>query len=268
MKMAGKFLFFGTGSSLGVPVIGCECAVCRSESPFNKRLRSSGLIKIHDKQIVIDCGPDFRTQMLHHHIKQIDGLILTHAHYDHTGGFDELRILNARSKQPIPCLLAEATAEELKMRFPYAFEQTSSPEKLTTRSVLHYLKSERGKVNFLGLPIHYVTYQQGGMLVNGFKVGNFAYISDIRHYPQTIFEDLQGVETLVVSCLRQQSSPLHFNVQEAIDFAYKVGADQAWFTHIAHELEHDLTNSKLPPNYQLAYDGLEIDFEIPLNSSI
>lgn len=265
MKAEGKFLFLGTGGSMGIPVIGCECAVCRSESPHNKRLRPSGLLTLLDKSILLDCGPDFRRQMLEHHIKHIDGLIFTHAHYDHTGGFDEIRVLNARSKTPLPCLLSEATAEELKTRFPYIFENDPSSITLTTKVSLQYLGSTRGHVEFLSVPIHYMTYEQGGMLVNGFRFGNFAYISDIRHYPETIFEDLKGVETLVISCLRHQPSALHFNVEEAIAFSEKVGANQAWFTHIAHELDHEYTNSKLPPNYQLAYDGLEIDFEISLH---
>lgn len=266
MKTKGQFLFLGTGGSMGVPVIGCECAVCRSDSSHNKRWRPSGLIKIHDKVLLIDCGPDFRAQMLHFKIKHIDGLIFTHAHYDHTGGFDEIRILNARSKKPLPCLLSEATFKDLQLRFPYVFDTHPLVPTLTTRVDLHFLQSSRGYVNFLDIPIHYVTYEQGGMLVNGYRFGNFAYISDIRNYPDTIFEDLRGVEILIVSCLRHQSSPLHFNVDDAVAFATRVGASQAWFTHIAHELDHDLTNSKLPPNYQLAYDGLEIEFEISLQS--
>lgn len=263
MNIKGKFLFLGTGGSMGIPVIGCECAVCRSDSIHNKRLRPSGLLKIEDQNILIDCGPDFRRQMLDHHIRHIDGIIFTHAHYDHTGGFDELRILNARTKKPMPCLLSKETADELKMRFPYVFNDSSESITITTKVDIQYLGA-RGQTDFLNLPIQYMTYEQGGMPVNGFRFGNLAYITDIRHYPETIFEDLKGIETLIISCLRHQSSILHFNVEEAIAFASKLGVNQAWFTHIAHELDHELTNSKLPPYYQLAYDGLEIDFEIPI----
>lgn len=265
MIAKGKFLFLGTGGSMGIPIIGCDCAVCRSDSPYNKRLRPSGLLKILEKNILIDCGPDFRAQMLRYNIKHIDGLIFTHAHYDHTGGFDDIRIINARSKQSLPCLLSEATFEDLKMRFPYVFDTNSPMATLTTKVSLQFLESTRGHVEFLGIPIHYMTYEQGGMLVTGFRFGNFAYISDIRHYPESIFEDLKGVETLVISCLRYQPSVLHFNVEEAVAFAKKVGASQAWFTHIAHELDHELTNSRLPANFQLAYDGLEIDFVVSLH---
>lgn len=262
MKTAGQFLFLGTGGSLGIPVVGCDCPVCKSNSTKNKRLRPAGLIKIKNKTILVDCGPDFRLQMLRENIKHIDGLIFTHGHYDHTGGFDEIRIFNARSKEPLPCLLSEVTAEDLRTRFPYVFDSRDPMATLTTKISPQLLTSTRGYVDFLGIPMHYMTYEQGGMLVNGYRLGNFAYISDIRHYPDTIFEDLEGIETLVVSCLREQPSHLHFNVDEAIAFSKKAGAKQAWFTHIAHELDHDITNAKLPPNYQLAYDGLTINFEI------
>lgn len=263
MMAKGKFLFLGTGGSMGIPVIGCECAVCRSTSPYNKRWRPSGLLKILDKNILIDCGPDFRQQMLQNNIKHLDGLIFTHAHHDHTGGFDDLRIINLRAKKPLPCLLSPATAQDLKIRFSYTFDDSNPLATITTKTAFQFLESSRGNIEFLGIPITYMTYEQGGMLVNGFRFGNFAYISDIRHYPESIFEDLHGIETLVISCLRFQPSILHFNVDEAIAFSEKVGVKQALFTHIAHELDHELTNSKLPANYQLAYDGLEIDFEIP-----
>lgn len=262
MKIKGRFLFLGTGGSMGIPVIGCECAICLSPSPYNQRLRPSALLKVMGKNILIDCGPDFRCQMLQHHIKHLDGLIFTHAHYDHTGGFDEIRIINARSKKPLPCLLSKATAEDLKMRFPYIFDTTAPMITITTRTDMQYLESTNGSMDFLGIPIQYMTYEQGGMLVNGFRFGNLAYISDIKHYPDTIFENLKGLETLVISCLRYEPSILHFNIDEAMAFAQKVGARQTLFTHIAHELDHELTNSKLPSNYQLAYDGLEIDFEL------
>lgn len=264
-KVNGQFLFLGTGGSMGVPVVGCNCSVCQSNSPFNKRLRSSGLLSILHKEVLIDCGPDFRMQMLREGIKHLDGLILTHAHYDHTGGFDEIRIINARSKAPIPCLLSTATADDLKLRFPYVFDTRDSMATITTKISSHILEDYRGYTEFLGIPIHYMTYEQGGMLVNGFRIGNFAYISDISHYPQTIFEDLRGIEILIVSCLREEPSHLHFNVDDAVSFSRQLGVKQAWFTHIAHEIDHALVNAKLPPNFQLAYDGLKVPFEFTLH---
>jgi phosphoribosyl 1,2-cyclic phosphate phosphodiesterase len=261
MKEKGSFKFLGTGGSMGVPLIGCDCDVCKSTDPHNYRLRPSGLLQVGGKSILFDCGPDFRLQMLQNQIKTIDGLVFTHAHYDHTGGFDEIRIFNARSGQPLPCLLSQATLDELTMRFPYVFAKTNSPV-MTTKVKITLLEELRGTIEFLGIPFRYMTYEQGGMAVNGFRIGDLAYISDIRHYPETIFDDLAGIETLIVSCLRYEYSPLHFNVEEAVAFTKCVGAKKAWFTHIAHELDHEKTNAFLPSNYQLAYDGLEINFEI------
>ena len=259
-KKKGFFKFLGTGGSMGVPVIGCDCEVCLSNNCKNKRFRSSGLLEIDDKKILIDCGPDFRMQMLNNQIKTIDGLIFTHAHYDHTGGFDEIRIFNARLKQPIPCLLSQETFQDLNVRFSYVFATTASPISLTAKVTLQILENRKGTVDFLGLPFSYMTFEQGGMLVNGFRIGDFAYISDIKHYPDSIFDDLKGVKTLVVSSLREEPSPLHFNVDEAVNFTNKVQAKKAYFTHIAHELEHEKTNAKLPIHCQLAFDELKIEF--------
>jgi phosphoribosyl 1,2-cyclic phosphate phosphodiesterase len=261
-KKQGYFTFLGTGGSMGVPLIGCDCNVCSSTNIANKRLRSSGLISIDDKQILIDCGPDFRQQMLQKQIKNIDGLIFTHAHYDHTAGLDEIRIFNARAKKPLPCLLSQATLDELNMRFPYIFALANSPT-LTTKLKTQILENERGSCEFIDIPLSYMTYEQGGMSVNGYRFGNFAYLTDIRNYPETIFEDLEGVENLVISCLRIEASPLHFNVEDAVNFSFKSKTKKAWFTHIAHELEHDRINQSLPPQFQLARDGQVIEFKLP-----
>lgn len=245
---------------MGVPVIGCQCAVCRSESPCNQRMRPSGLITIGHKKILIDCGPDFRMQALRYHIHHLDGLILTHAHHDHLAGIDELRVYYMQTKDPLPCLVSHETANNLKHRYHYFFEENEG-RKLTAKIALQVLEGERGETDFLGIGIGYMTYEQGGMCVNGFRFGNFAYISDIRNYPDTIFEDLKGVEILVVSALRMTSSFMHFSVDEAVEFVNRIGAKQAWLTHISHDLDHEATNSRLPSHIRMAYDGLELTFK-------
>lgn len=258
--MKGHFLFLGTGASMGIPVIGCHCAVCKSESPCNQRTRPSGLLTINSKKILIDCGPDFRMQALKHHIEHLDGLILTHSHHDHIAGIDDLRVYNMRKKELLPCLLSKETERNLKHRYHYFFEDAS--DKLIARMHLQVLPEERGEVEFLDIPIRYVTYEQAGMAVNGFRFGDFAYISDIRKYPKTIFDDLKGVKILVVSALRLEPSPMHFSIDEAIAFVSQVGAEEAWLTHIAHDLDHEATNARLPPKIRMAYDGLELTFSI------
>lgn len=245
---------------MGVPVIGCHCPVCSSESPCNQRLRPSGLVTIGNKKLLIDCGPDFRIQALKHHIDTLDGMIVTHAHHDHIAGIDELRVYFMRNKTPMPCLLSKETADDLKIRYHYIFHEKGQPHKVLPRMSLQILDKPHGQTVFQGIKIHYISYEQAGMQVNGFRFGNFAYVSDIRHYPETIFQDLQDVETLVLSALRYTKSDFHFSIDEAIAFAARVNAKQTWLTHIAHDLEHEATNAHLPHNIRMAYDGLELNF--------
>jgi phosphoribosyl 1,2-cyclic phosphate phosphodiesterase len=257
--MQGRLTLLGTGASTGIPVVGCDCAVCRSADPKNHRLRTAALLQVDGKEILIDVGPDFRTQALQYGIKRLDGVIVTHAHYDHVGGLDELRIFNFRQRQPIPLLLSEATLEDLRRRYYYLFEDRIDGQSYIAQFDYTVLP-ESGSVQFLDLEIPFVTYFQGEMPVNGFRFGDLALISDIRNYDETIFGALEGVRTLVVSALRQSPSHVHFSVDEAVAFSEKVGAEQTWLVHMAHDLEHAETNAHLPSNVQLSYDGLSLDF--------
>lgn len=260
MKIEGKLLFLGTGASAGVPLIGCECPVCTSPSPYNKRMRPSALVNINKKQFLIDAGPDFRTQALRSGIKNLDGVLFTHAHHDHTAGIDDLRIFSYRNKAPLPTLLSIETADEIKKRFDYIFQPTHHYETSIPKMELTLLPNDEGTITFQGIPISYVTYEQGGMKVNGFRFGDLAYLSDIRKYQPSIFKELQGVKNLIISALRHTTSPLHFSVGEAIKFIDEVGAETAWLTHISHDLDYEQTNADLPDHIKLAYDGLEINF--------
>lgn len=255
-----KLLFLGTGGSMGVPVIGCHCPVCTSTDPRNNRLRPSALLQVDGKTLLIDCGPDYRQQALRYGIEKLDGVILTHAHNDHTAGIDELRVYYMHTQQSLPVLLSEETAKDLRIRFAYIFSKDRFYKLLPTFE-LHEIAGNQGSVNFLGLPIRFQGYAQAGMQVHGFRIGNLAYVTDIHDYDEKmIFPFLEGVETLVLSALRLTSSPLHFTVEEATLFAQKAGVKQTWLTHLAHELDYAETNRGLPENVRLAYDGLEIDF--------
>ncbi|KAF3362777.1 Uncharacterized protein PHSC3_000636 [Chlamydiales bacterium STE3] len=256
----GKLLFLGTGSSLGIPVIGCQCATCQSSSPFDKRLRSSILIQENGKNFLIDASPDLRQQALSFRLNQVDAVLFTHAHYDHTAGIDDLRVFHFINKTPLPCLASSETAADLRKRYYYMFDQQPFEKIAPSRLQLIELASDRGKVNIEGLPISYFSYQQLTMKINGFRFGNLAYVTDIKSYPETIFEDLKGVEILILSALRYTPSPMHLSVDEAIDFAKKIKARKTWLIHIAHELKHEKTNNYLPEGIELAYDGLEIYF--------
>lgn len=253
--MHGRLLILGSGGSMGVPVIGCDCPVCTSTDPKNKRTRTAALLVYNGRQILIDSGPDFRIQALNCQLKHLDGVILTHAHYDHTAGLDDLRPLMYRAGKPIPTLMSKSTLDDLKIRFYYFFEREHP--KLS----IELLEAQSGVQQFLGITFQYFTYTQLGMDVNGFRVGDIAYVSDIKEYSNDIFKSLYGVKVLILSALRHTASPVHLSVDEAIEFANKCRAEKTYLTHIAHDLDHNKTEAYLPPNVRMAYDGLEIAFQ-------
>lgn len=260
--MKGSFLFLGTGGSMGVPVIGCTCATCSSPSAFNKRLRPSGLVRLGNKQFLIDAGPDFREQALREKIMHLDGILLTHTHFDHIAGLDDLRVFTFLQPHSLPCLLSEETLEEIKVRYHYLMQYSQKKKSPYAQLDFQVLEGDFGKTVFEGFEWEYLSYFQAKMKVTGFRLGSFAYVSDIREYDQRVFRTLEGVETLVLSALRHTPSEVHFSLEEAIDFVRKVGAKRAFFTHIAHELEHEETNRSLPSDIRLGHDGLQIEFSL------
>ncbi|NGX46326.1 MAG: Ribonuclease BN [Chlamydiae bacterium] len=243
-------------------MVGCNCEVCHSDDPHNKRLRPSGLLTFGDKKILVDTGPDLRYQMLKSSVDRLDGVILTHTHFDHIAGLDELRAFYLLKRQVLPLLLSFTSLEDLKKRYDYLFKEKSWGVTLAAQLHFQVLENERGETEFLGVPLSYMTYEQGGMRVNGYRFGEFAYVTDIRNYPESIFQDLQGVRYLVLSALRTTPSPVHFTLEEATAFAGKIGPEKVWFTHIAHEMDHEKAEKTLPTGFALAYDGLTIDFEL------
>lgn len=245
---------------MGIPVVGCSCEVCRSSSEHNKRLRPSALLEVDNKKILIDAGPDFRFQALANHVNRLDGVIFTHAHHDHTAGIDELRVYHLWDRKELPCLVSIETADELKDRFKYIFAKKESPKMLISRLKLEELQGERGECNFLGIRFGYFTFTQAGMKVNGFRFGSLGFASDIREYPESIFEDLKGIKKLVVSALRFESSAVHFSIEDALRFSERTTARETWLTHIAHEVDHEAASKYLPSNVHLAYDGLTLNF--------
>lgn len=249
------FQFLGTGSSVGVPVIGCHCAVCTSSSPFNKRLRPSGLFKMGTKTLLIDVGPDFREQALRYKIEHLDGLLLTHTHYDHIAGLDELRIYNHMTKSSLPCLLSAESFQDIQKRYDYIF---SSSKSNIAQFDFQILEGDVGKTEFLQIPIRFCSFSQSGMKVTGFRIQDFAYICDIHAFDDSIFSHLSGVQTLILSALRPEPSPFHLSFDQAIDFAKRVGAKRTFLTHLNHSVEYEEGNALLPPEVRLGYDGLEI----------
>ncbi len=240
---------------MGIPAIGCKCSVCKSDSLFNKRSRPSGLLKIGKKQFLIDAGPDFRAQALHFGIERLDGVLITHTHFDHVAGFDDLRALYFLHHQMVNCLLSEESFNEFKIRFHYLFNDSKCKW-----AKFKILEKDFGSVEFEGVKFDVMSYFQAGMKVTGFRIDNFAYVSDIRTYDEAVIKALKGVDILILSALRYTASEVHFSIDEAISFARQIGAKKTFFTHIAHDLDHEKANHQLPEDIRLSYDGFEIQF--------
>ena len=254
------FLFLGTGASAGVPIIGCQCAVCLSSSPKNRRLRSSAMVGMNSKNFLIDAGPDLRQQLLTHRIDQIDALLLTHVHHDHISGLDDLRPLNFLQKRAIPCILSQESLEALKVRYDYLFTTPSDGQTQSARFEFIPLACETGQIELNGDKIFYFTYWQSGMKVTGYRFEDLAYVTDIRDYSVSLFDSLKGVKKLIISALRKEPSSVQFSLEEAVEFAGRVGCEEVWLTHISHAMEHEATQASLPPNVYMGYDGLLVNY--------
>jgi phosphoribosyl 1,2-cyclic phosphate phosphodiesterase len=257
--MKNSFLFLGTGASMGTPVLTCKCEVCTSKSAFNHRLRPSGLLKLGQERFLIDPGPDFRQQGLKYGIDRLDGVLITHTHFDHVAGLDDLRVFYFLHKKTLPCLLSQESYDEIKRTHGYFFTKATDKG---SRFEFHIIKKDFGTENFGGHRWQIMTFEQGGMKVTGYRLGTFAYVMDLKNFSPEIYQALKGVEVLVMSALRYSASPAHLSMEEAIAFATRVGAKQTWFSHIAHDLDHTTTNQQLPPGVKLAYDGLEIPLHV------
>jgi len=247
--------FLGTGTSQGVPVIGCTCEVCTSLDFRNKRLRSSIQVEIENQSFVIDTGPDFRQQMLRERVKRIDALLFTHAHRDHTAGLDDVRAYNFMQKMDMPVYARPQVLEQLKVEYAYAFEKNSYPG--IPRLVLHEIDEEPFDVN--GVTVTPLPVMHLRLPVLGFRFQNFSYITDANHIADETIEKLKGTEILVLNALQREPHISHFNLTEALEMVKKISPQQTFLTHISHKLgTHGDVSKELPPNVMLAYDGMQI----------
>ena len=253
--------FLGTGASSGVPVIGCSCAVCLSTEPKNRRLRSAALLSYSDKKYLIDAGPDIRQQALERHIDRVDGLILTHTHYDHLGGLEDLRIFNYKQQAPIPCVLSKQSLHEVKSQYHYHFKENSDGSNHTAKFDFIPLPHDHGTAAVGDLSFSYTTYKQGSMPVLGLRFGDLAYLTDIKTYDVSLYDFLKGVKTLVISALRFTPSTLHFTIDEAVDFVKEISPHRAYFIHLSHEIDYNHASTLLPKGMHIAYDGLVLHAE-------
>ncbi|MCH9630750.1 MAG: Phosphoribosyl 1,2-cyclic phosphate phosphodiesterase [Chlamydiia bacterium] len=257
-EKTGKYTFFGTSASMGIPVVGCSCDVCLSKEKRNKRTRPAGLLEVANKKFLLDAGPDIRLQCLEHNIKDVDGLMLTHTHYDHVAGLDELRVISFRKKAPIPILATHQAITDLKSKMGYLFEPKK--ERADTFS-FQVLDNNAREAEFCGVKFSYLFYSQLDMVVVGYRVGDFAFVTDIKDYDDSIYTSLSGVKTLVLSAINFAPSRAHISIQEAQDIAKKAKIKRLILTHVAHEIGYLDVSEVLPNNVELAYDGMEVTFD-------
>jgi phosphoribosyl 1,2-cyclic phosphate phosphodiesterase len=259
-----RLAVLGSGTSMGVPTLGCHCAVCDSSDPRDKRLRPSLLLSHHGQNVVIDTTPDFRTQALRAHIDRLDGVVLTHCHADHILGFDDLRPYSYRQKSAIPVYASDDTFRVLRRVFAYVFD--NKPTLSSIPSVeLHQVD---GPFSLLGIPFIPVPLLHGEMDVLGFRFGRAAYLTDFSRLPESSVPLLEDLDDLILDALRDIPHPMHQTVEQALTLVDRLQPKRAWFTHVAHDLPHEATNQRLKnlgyPHVQLAYDGL--GFEVATES--
>ena len=253
-----KITFLGTGTSQGVPVIACDCNTCLSSDQHDKRLRTSLLLETEDTTIVIDAGPDFRQQMLREHVTRLDAILLTHEHKDHIAGLDDVRAFNYKSQDAIDIYCEERVQKVIKKDYSYVFSEYQYPgiPKMRLNSIPEHAFTIK-KIQIV--PIRVFHYR---LPVYGFRIGNFAYITDANYVPEESKEKLYGVKYMVINALRKEKHISHFSLREAVDFIREISPKKAFITHISHQMGlHKEVSKELPPEIILGYDGLSLKWD-------
>ena len=251
-----RITFLGTGTSHGVPMIGCSCATCTSPDPRDTRLRPSIYVETAAACLLVDAGPDLRAQALRHRISRVDAILFTHGHADHILGMDDVRRFNALMSGPMPCYGDAATLEDIRRMFSYVFEPAAPKGGGLPQLDLRQIAGRFSVADFEVVPVPLV---HGTRSILGFRFGRFAYLTDCNHIPDRSWPLLEGLEVLVLDALRVRPHPTHFSLDEAVAAATRIGAPRTFFTHMCHDLVHAATDARLPPGVALAYDGLVLE---------
>ncbi len=255
--MSNKIVFLGTGTSQGVPIIGCGCRVCRSDDFHDKRLRTSAYIEYEGLRLVIDAGPDFRQQILREGIRELDAVLLTHMHKDHTGGLDDVRAFNYFMNKGFPVYAEIPVQESLKREYSYAFGDNRYPG--VPDFILNTIDENPFYINGIEIiPVRAIHYR---LPVLGFRFGRLGYLTDANYISPESIEKFKGVDIFVISCIRREKHLSHFSMDEALEVCRKVGARHCFLTHMSHQLAtHSELSGLLPEGVEPAYDGLSLTF--------
>ena len=257
--ITGKLVFLGTGTSHGVPIIGCKCPTCSSDNLKNRRMRCSVILGLPEGNLLIDTTPELRLQLLAQDIGLVHAVLYTHAHADHLFGLDDLRLFSRYLGRDLPIYCEEHVEEHIRRAFSYAFDPITRnyPAGGVPRLQLRRVTAEPFEV--LGERIAPIRIIHGPSPALGYRIGDVAYCTDVKRFPAESEALLAGLDTLILDCLRPQPHATHMGLEEAVETARRLGARRTFFTHMGHRLEHEATNLGLPPDIQLAYDGLVIE---------
>lgn len=253
-----KINFLGTGTSLGVPIINCNCPVCTSGDPRDKRLRSSILVEEQGRFLIIDTGPDFRTQCLTNDVRHIDAVLITHPHRDHLAGLDDIRPFCFIQEQNIPIYGSAFTCDAIRHDFQYCFAEPKYPgvPEIELHEITHYKSFEAAGIEIMPFPVHHAQ-----MIVTAYRIGSFSYITDAGSIDEEAIHAIEGSQYLVVNALRiSPPHSAHFTLPQALDLIARIKPREAYITHISHKISHTGIESQLPPHVHLAYDGLTLKF--------
>jgi phosphoribosyl 1,2-cyclic phosphate phosphodiesterase len=274
--MQATLTFLGSGTSMGIPTLGCDCAVCTSavssapglpaSKPQNRRTRPSVLISYNNHNVVIDTGPDFHAQAIRAGIRRLDAVFYTHGHADHILGMDDLRPLTFHSPRPLPLYADAPTAATIERIFDYTFPSDSDPDArypTSARVALHRLSPTPGAaVPLFGACFQRIPVAHGRQTITGYRFGSAAYLTDLSGIPAESLPLLANLDILILDALRRQPHPTHSSLENSIQLVDQLKPRRAFFTHMSHDLDHEATNAALPPHIRLAYDGLQLHFNI------
>jgi phosphoribosyl 1,2-cyclic phosphate phosphodiesterase len=265
--MEATLTFLGSGTSMGVPTLGCDCAVCASAmsptgDPRNRRTRPSIRLVYGGHTVVIDTGPDFHAQALREGIRRLDAVLYTHGHADHVMGFDDLRPLSFHSEGDLPIYADDVTANDIERIFAYTFRKVDRYP-TSARVEMHRIDSTPGVgFDLFGAYFRRIPVTHGHQQITGYRFGSAAYLTDMSDIPEESISLLQGLDVLILDALRHDPHASHSHLEKSVGFVERLKPHRAFFTHMSHDLDHAATEAILPPHIRLAYDGLQINFEI------